>query len=63
MPELDEKVKSANCNKKVTLTLSQQKFEILNKFDDPFQSSTLLCYISLCIEMYEDDNLHNWATK
>ena len=49
MPELDEKVKSANCDKKLLLPC--------HNFDDPFQSNTLLCYISLYIEMYIDDNL------
>ena len=55
MPELDEKVKNANCNeKKVTLTLSQ--FRKL-KYLTTSMIRTLLCYISLYIEMYIDDNL------
>ena len=40
------KGKKCKLQKKVTLTLSKLK-EILNIFDDPFQSSTLLCYTSL----------------
>ena len=54
MPELDEKVKSANCNKKKLLSPCHN---INLKYLTTSMIRTLLCYISLYIEMYIDDNL------